>query len=296
MVLQATKVSESILGYNLKERIGAGGYGEVWVAEAPGGLLKAIKLIYGYHDENRAQRELKALNRIKEVRHAFLLSLERIEVVDGRLVVVTELAEKSLKDRCCECVEAGMDGIPRDELLTYICDTAEALDFISEVHSLQHLDVKPENLLVVGGHIKVADFGLVKDIHDGTQSLMSGLTPTYAPPELFDGHPSRFSDQYSLAIVFQEMLTGTRPFPGKTAAQLASQLSPGASNRATRGRFKRGQFSLFRNRCGRHLCFRRPTRWALWPFLNSLPVAWTRWALWPRLKCREMPLSRVSDR
>ncbi|MCA9149034.1 MAG: protein kinase [Planctomycetales bacterium] len=223
MLLEPTKVSESILGYNLKERIGAGGYGEVWVAEAPGGLLKAVKLIYGFHDENRAQRELKALNRIKEVRHAFLLSLERIEVVEGRLVVVTELAEKSLKDRFCECIDSGLPGIPRDELLTYICDAAEALDFLSEVHSLPHLDVKPENLLVVGGHIKVADFGLVKDIHDGTQSLMAGLTPTYAPPELFDGHPSRFSDQYSLAIVFQEMLTGTRPFPGKTAAQLASQ-------------------------------------------------------------------------
>ena len=170
MLLEPTKVSESILGYNLKERIGAGGYGEVWVAEAPGGLLKAVKLIYGFHDENRAQRELKALNRIKEVRHAFLLSLERIEVVEGRLVVVTELAEKSLKDRFCECIDSGLPGIPRDELLTYICDAAEALDFLSEVHSLPHLDVKPENLLVVGGHIKVADFGLVKDIHDGTQS------------------------------------------------------------------------------------------------------------------------------
>lgn len=223
MIVQPVKSSESVLGYTLRERIGGGGYGEVWVADAPGGLSKAVKIVYGYSDENRAQRELKALNRIKEVRHPFLLSLERIDIVKGRLIVVTELAEKSLKDRFCECIEGGMPGVPRDELLRYLMDAAEALDYLSEVHSLQHLDVKPENLLILGGHVKVADFGLVKDIHDGTQSLMAGLTPTYAPPELFDGRPSRFSDQYSLAIVFQEMLTGTRPYPGRTAAQLASQ-------------------------------------------------------------------------
>jgi serine/threonine protein kinase len=207
----------------LKERIGAGGYGEVWSAEAPGGIAKAVKLVYGYHDENRAQGELKALNRVRELRHPFLLSLERIEVVDGQLIVVTELADKSLKDHYDECVDDGQAGIPRDELLKYIGEAAEALDYISNEHQLQHLDVKPENLLMVSGHIKVADFGLVKELQDTNQSLMTGLTPIYAPPELFDGRPSRTSDQYSLAIVYQEMLTGTRPFSGSTAAQLASQ-------------------------------------------------------------------------
>jgi serine/threonine protein kinase len=53
--------------------------------------------------------------------------------------------------------------------------------------------------------------------------MMGGLTPVYAPPEVFEGRPSRKSDQYSLAIVFQEMLTGSLPFPGRTAAQLAAQ-------------------------------------------------------------------------
>ena len=61
------EANESYLGYVLRERIGAGGYGEVWSAEAPGGMLKAVKFIYGFHDDNRAQRELKALDRIKEV-------------------------------------------------------------------------------------------------------------------------------------------------------------------------------------------------------------------------------------
>jgi len=219
----ALKSVEPIAGYTLKERIGAGGYGEVWKVEAPGGLTKAMKFIFGRLGEQRAACELKALNRIKEVRHPFLLSLERIEVVDGQLVIITELAEVSLKDRFAECKAAGQVGIPRDELLVYVADAADALDYMREHYSLQHLDVKPENLLVVGGRVKVADFGLVKDIHDATVSLMGGLTPVYASPEVYEGQPSLHSDQYSLAIVYQEMLTGVLPFPGRTPAQLTAQ-------------------------------------------------------------------------
>ena len=167
--------------------------------------------------------ELKALNRIKQVRHPFLLSLERIEIADGKLIVVTELADMSLKDRFDQCLADGEPGIPRNELLRYVSDAAEALDYISDTHSLQHLDIKPENLLLVSGHIKVADFGLVKEIEEATASIMGGLTPMYAAPELFDGRPTPFSDQYSLAIVYQEMLTAVRPFSGTTTAQLAAQ-------------------------------------------------------------------------
>ena len=223
MASQATRCREPILGYEVTERIGAGGYGEVWKATAPGGLCKAIKFVYGFLDDERATRELKALSRVKLVRHPFLLSLERIEVVDGQLVIVTELADMSLKDRHDQCKAAGMVGVPRDELLGYLRDAADALDYMREKYSLQHLDVKPENLLLVGGHVKVADFGLVKDINDTRASMMGGLTPIYASPEVFDDRPSQCSDQYSLAIVYQELLTDTLPFPGKTTAQLAAQ-------------------------------------------------------------------------
>lgn len=223
MSLHNVQISEPIAGYLLRERIGAGGYGEVWKADAPGGLVKAVKLVYGYLNEERATTELKAFNRIKQVRHPFLLSLERIEVVEGQLVIVTELADSSMKDWYEECRKAGLPGIPRDELIGYLRDAADALDYMSNHFSLQHLDVKPENLLLVAGHVKVGDFGLVKDLRDGTASLMQGMTPIYAPPEVFDGRATTQSDQYSLAIVFQEMLTGQLPFPGRTLAQLASQ-------------------------------------------------------------------------
>jgi eukaryotic-like serine/threonine-protein kinase len=211
---------EPLPGYRLIERIGAGGYGEVWRAEAPGGLTKAIKLVFGTQHEKRATNELRALDHVRAVRHPFLLSLERIEVVDGRLLVVTELADGSLKDRFDECRRDGKPGIPRDELLSYMRDAADALDFMSSAHALQHLDIKPENLLLLAGHVKVADFGLVKDVRQSQASMVGGMTPLYAAPEVFRGCPSNRSDQYSLAIVYQEMLTGTLPFIGSNAAEL----------------------------------------------------------------------------
>lgn len=216
--------TENIGGYLLVDRLGAGGYGEVWKVEAPGGLAKAMKLVYGRFDESRATRELKALHLIKEVRHPFLCNIERFEVIDGQLIMVTELADMSLKDRYEECREQNLPGIPRDELLGFMRDAADALDYMGQRHALQHLDVKPENLLLLSGHVKVADFGLVKGLQTGaTMSLVSGLTPIYAAPEVFDDQPTSNSDQYSLAIVYQEMLTGVLPFPGRTPAQLAAQ-------------------------------------------------------------------------
>src|SRR5581483_6865805 len=53
--------------------------------------------------------------------------------------------------------------------------------------------------------------------------ILGGVTPLYAPPETFTGQISAHSDQYSLAIVYQEMLTGLRPFNGKNARTLAQQ-------------------------------------------------------------------------
>ena len=224
---------ELIPGYIVEESIGSGGFGEVFAAVAPGGIRKAVKIVYGALDESRAERELKSLERVKEVRHPFVISIDRIELTNNRLVIVTELADESLRQRFdfYRGDEGGhLPGIPREELLAAMADAADALDFLYAEHSLQHLDVKPENLLLLSGHVKVADFGLLKDLRDKQMSMMGGVTPVYAPPEVLDGQPDARSDQYALAIVYQEMLTGQLPFNGRTPGQLAAQHLKSAPN------------------------------------------------------------------
>jgi len=235
MAVRIESHAEPIPGYRLIERLGGGGFGEVWKAEAPGGLFKAIKFVYGEldsagGDSERAEQELKAIKRVQTVRHPYILSLERYDIIDSQLIIVMELADKNLWDRFKECRGEGLPGIPRDELLGYLAETAEALDLMNGTYQLQHLDIKPQNLFLVHNHVKVADFGLVKDLEGMAASVTGGLTPVYAAPETFDGWVSRFSDQYSLAIVYQELLTGLRPFSGNNVRQLVLQHLQGTPN------------------------------------------------------------------
>ncbi len=223
MPASAGGLGDVVAGYHLQQRLGGGGYGEVWRAIGPGGLHKALKILHGRYDGPEADTELKSLERMRELRHPFLLNVERIEIVDGRLIIVTELAEGSLEQSFRELQRQGQKGIPRDTLLDYLRDAADALDFMHQRHGLQHLDIKPGNLLLQGGHVKVADFGLIKDLRHACASMIKGFTPLYAPPELFEARPHENSDQYSLAIVYQVMLTGTPPFAGRNTTQLMSQ-------------------------------------------------------------------------
>ena len=226
--------AEPIPGYRLIEPLGSGGFGEVWKCEAPGGLFKAIKFVCGETDEIHAdgpagaEQEHRALQRVKSLRHPYLLSMDRVEYVGGELVIVMELADCSLHDLLIQYRAAGEPGVPRDELLRYFAEAAEALDVLNQEHGLQHLDVKPRNLFLLGRHVKVADFGLVSSLAELSGSSphavqMGGVTPVYASPESFLGQITLFSDQYSLAITYHELLVGEPPFAGKNFRQLALQ-------------------------------------------------------------------------
>jgi eukaryotic-like serine/threonine-protein kinase len=221
--------SEPIPGYRLIDRLGAGGFGEVWKCTAPGDIFKAVKIVHGDMRSKDtdlvryAEQELKALKRVKSVRHPYLLSIDRYDIVEGRLLIVMELADCNLWDRFRECRQKGLPGIPREELLTYMSESAEVLDLFNDHYQLQHLDIKPQNLFMLHNHVKVADFGQVKDLEGHMASVTGGITPVYAAPETFDGFVSRYCDQYSLACVYQELLTGIRPFDGASMQQLLMQ-------------------------------------------------------------------------
>lgn len=228
MAIRRVSQEEPLEGYRLLERLGRGGFGEVWKVEAPGGLQKAMKFVFGDldaadEDGRPAEQELKALHRVKMIRHPYILSLERFDIVDGQLIIVMELADRNLWDRFRECRQQNLTGIPREELLNYMMETAEALDLMNDQYQIQHLDIKPQNIFLIHKHIKVADFGLAKAFEGVRGTVTGGVTPVYAAPETFEGWISRFTDQYSLAIVFQELLSGTRPFQGNNTKQLLLQ-------------------------------------------------------------------------
>src|SRR5262249_6129689 len=200
------------------------------------GLFKAIKSVYGQATPAGPPRqlvtqELDALQLVKNIRHPFLLSLERVEVVGGDLLIVMELADESLAECLAECQQQGEAGIPREEVLEDLCEPAEVLDVMTRQHHLQHLDIKPHNLFLVGHHIKVADFGVVQSLGRLTKQddmtissqVPAGITPLYSAPETFQGRPSPFGDQYSLAVSYCELLTGKPPFSGRNARQLLYQ-------------------------------------------------------------------------
>src|SRR5208283_2758606 len=168
-------------------------------------LLKAIKFVHGTLHTREADgsqpavQELSALQRVQAIRHPYILSLERYDTIEGQLVIVMELADRSLWHRFQECRAKSQPGIPRDELLGYLQEIAEALDLMNLENGLQHLDIKPANLFLVHNHVKVADFGLVKDLNAVKAGDNGGITMEYASPELFQGGMSRYCDQYSLA-------------------------------------------------------------------------------------------------
>ena len=130
------------------------------------------------------------------------------------------LGGKSLLQRLKECRDQGLVGIPPDELLRLMDESAKGLDYLnSQAHdlglenaALQHCDVKPANIVLLGSSAVVCDFGLARIMSRDqvTASQIAG-TPAYMAPEAIAGKPSKTSDQYSLAITYYHLLTGKLP-------------------------------------------------------------------------------------
>jgi serine/threonine protein kinase len=214
---------EIMPGYVLVSYLGSGGFGEVWQAVAPDDSPCALKFI----DLARgvvAARESRALAFMKGLRHLHVLRIREVRNVGSYLVVCMELGQGTLKDRLSECQRQGLPAIPAAELIDLLRQAAEGIDYLNApshtidgVEGLRvvHQDIKPQNLLLVGGVVKVADFGLARAIEQSFADKSTGsLTPAYAPPEFFRGETAEQSDQYSLAVTYCVLRGGRLPFTG----------------------------------------------------------------------------------
>lgn len=137
------------------------------------------------------------------------------------LVVAMLLGGESLQDRLRHCLDEGLKGIPAKELIGLMVESAKGLDFLnSPIHDLgqgpiaiQHCDVKPANIVLIGNSAVICDFGLARILtrNQATATNIAG-TPAYMAPEVIEGKPSKASDQYSLAVTYYQLRTGALPF------------------------------------------------------------------------------------
>jgi serine/threonine protein kinase/tetratricopeptide (TPR) repeat protein len=207
--------------YEIAERIGAGGMGEVYRAFRADDQYRkqvAIKLVRAGHDSDfvvrRFKNERQILASLDHPNIARLLDGGTTE--RGAPYFVMELIEGQPIDEYCDSQK-----LPTGERLKLFSQVCSAVQYAHQ-YLIIHRDIKPSNILVTSSGVpKLLDFGIAKILDadaasgkfDPTQTLFRVLTPGYASPEQIKGEPiTTASDVYSLGVVLYELLTGRRPY------------------------------------------------------------------------------------
>ncbi len=216
---------ELIPGYRLRAILGKGGYGEVWDAVGPNNVAVALKLVP--LAEQLAEPDLRSLQMLPVLRHPSLLEVYGFHVAGGRLILVMERGHGTLADLLRETMTSHKAALPRADVLGWMAQIACGLDYLNEAGttldgiakpSIIHRDIKPQNIFLVGTGVKIGDFGLARVLENAATSPHSGaMTPAFAPPEFFCGQTTRTSDQYSLAVMYVQLVGGKLPFVGSPA-------------------------------------------------------------------------------
>jgi len=208
--------------YEILGEIGRGAMGVVYRATDPViGRSVAVKTIR-LSEEGTGLSRAELLSRLQtEARAAGLLTHPNIVVVydageeNGLYYITMELVEG-------KSVQALLDNghsFPTPRVLRILEQTCSALQFAHE-RNIVHRDIKPANLMLTADDtVKVTDFGTAKILQFGTVQQTTHVmgTPSYMSPEQVKGRPvDGRSDIFSLGVMFYEMLTGEKPFPGQS--------------------------------------------------------------------------------
>ena len=152
----------------------------------------------------------QTLDLLRGCHHPALPKVEVLWDLSGRLVLVTDQPKRTLRHRYEDCRSAGVPGVPRQELLGYLATAAEALDSLARSSRFSHLNLNPSTLLLEGDKVLLGDFGLTSLLGVPGEVALAEINGRYAAPELYENQATATSDQYSLAIIYAEMLSGVR--------------------------------------------------------------------------------------
>lgn len=214
--------------YRLREKIGAGGMGQVYRAyDTVTERFVAVKVLPGHLSADpgyreRFRREAHAAARLRE---PHIVPIHDYGDIDGRLFLDMRLVDgedlKTVLDR---------EGpLPPQVAVDLVEQIAAALD-AAHAEGLVHRDVKPANILLTErAFAYLIDFGIARSTADTgltSTGVAVGTVAYMAPERLSEGRADRRADVYALACVLYECLTGTRPFEGESLEQqLAAHLT-----------------------------------------------------------------------
>ncbi|MDQ2902281.1 MAG: serine/threonine-protein kinase [Ktedonobacteraceae bacterium] len=237
----AQQASRMTLGrYQLLQVIVQGGMGDVWLAEDP--RLKrrvAIKTLppHSQRDSEYALRFEREARAAAALNHPHILPVHdygQQALPNGQLItyiVMPYVAGGTLGDRIAHLAQQ-QALMPVSEAFIYLTQAAEAIDYAHQHHVL-HRDIKPNNMLLRDASwLLLADFGIARILSDREESLTQtgrGFgTPKYMAPEQAQGRAEDASDNYSLAVIAYQLLTGRLPFVADTdyATMIQHMLTP----------------------------------------------------------------------
>ena len=222
--------------YQLVERIGAGGMGEVYLAkDVVTGRKAALKLLPSRFttDPERLRRFEQEAQAVVALNHPNIVTVYEVGEDRGTHYIASELiAGETLRERLAR------GHIPVEEALDLAIQVTGALVAAHEV-GIVHRDIKPENIMLrPDGYVKVLDFGIAKLIEQAVpiaitdENVGSDMvlhtqlgsivgTVRYMSPEQARGEPVRHqSDIWSFGTVLYEMLAGCAPFAGESATEV----------------------------------------------------------------------------